>query len=199
MKEFDNLFNKISARIGSRELFTDLLDALIFPFVVHDECDLKRNPISKYSKNQLVIFHNLLILIGEKSENYNDFIGEYFMKTLSNGHNNQYFTPDTISDFLAKTISVNKINGVETICDTSCGSGRTLLSMAKQNRNRLFFGYDIELFCVKMAVCNLLMNNLKGEIAWCDPLSNEHFASFQICQDLLPIIGIVKKQNSFII
>ena len=199
MKEFDNLFNKISARIGSRELFTDLLDALIYPFVVHDECNLNRNPISNYSKSELAIFHDLLLLIAENSENYNDFIGEYFMRKMSNGHNNQYFTPDTVTDFISKTISSKYVNGVETICDTSCGSGRTLISMAKQNRNRLFFGYDIELFCVKMCVCNLLMHNLKGEVAWCDPLANDHFASFQICQIELPIIGIVKKQNSFII
>lgn len=199
MKDFDNLFTKISVHKGSRELFTDLLDALIFPFVVYDECNLKRNPINEYSNSEINVFYELLNLIGEKSEGYTDFIGEYFMKSMSNGHNNQYFTPDTVTNFISKTISSKNINGIETICDTSCGSGRMLISMAKENRNRLFFGYDIELFCVKMCVCNLLMHNLKGEVAWCDPLANDHFASFQICQMELPVIGIVKKQNSFII
>ncbi len=74
-----------------------------------------------------------------------------------------------------------------------------LLAAAKINRNMLFVGSDIDLTCVKMATVNLAYNSLKGEVAWMNTLSLEHFASFHINVDPItkfPYLIITGKNES---
>ena len=66
------------------------------------------------------------------------------------------------------------------VCDPACGSGRMLLAAAKFNRAIQMYGADNDLTCVNMAVINLCMNGLFGEIAWMDSLSNQWYRSYQI-------------------
>ena len=86
----------------------------------------------------------------------------------------------------------------QTVCDPACGSGRTLLAMAKQQRRLKFYGSDNDLTCVKMATLNLLINSMEGEIAWMDALSMEHYRSYKIKNVLIdnhyvPLLSIAAK------
>lgn len=57
-----------------------------------------------------------------------------------------------------------------------------------QGRRPRCFGSDIDIICVKMAVVNMLMNSIPGEIAWMNALTMEHWRSY--CIDLILIGGI---------
>jgi tRNA G37 N-methylase Trm5 len=66
------------------------------------------------------------------------------------------------------------------VLDPACGSGRMLLAAAKRNRQALFFGADLDITCCKMALLNMLLNSLTGEIAHMNSLSNEFFTGYKI-------------------
>ena len=93
------------------------------------------------------------------------------MECVSFGRNGQFFTPQEICDMMAKiTIEENKLKDNQAVCDPACGSGRTLLGIAKLNRRLKFYASDIDLTCVKMCVLNMMINCMEGEIAWMDTL-----------------------------
>ena len=60
--------------------------------------------------------------------------------------------------------------------DCCCGSGRMLLAVANENRERLlrvFIGHDVDLRCVKMTTLNLALHNLTGYVIWGNTLAAE--------------------------
>jgi len=66
------------------------------------------------------------------------------------------------------------------VLDPACGSGRMLLAAAKRNRFALFYGADLDISCCKMALINILLNSLTGEIAHMNSLSNEFFRGYKV-------------------
>ena len=201
---FDQVLNSLAYSKGIKEVFTDLIDCILYRIIFHDECNLKKNPAENYSVEDQGKLRELMILLGEIMENdgegLEDGLGDLFMEHLSFGRNGQYFTPQPISDMIAKmTLDSSEVKAGMSVNDCACGSGRMLLGAAKIERNLRFFGSDIDLTCVKMAVINLAMNNLVGEIVWGNPLTMDHYASFQIGRDFLtnfPTIAIRKEEHS---
>lgn len=61
----------------------------------------------------------------------------------------------------------------KTIADPCCGSGRTLLAAAKENRNRYFVGQDVDHRCAKITAINLALWNLYGKVIWGNSLTLE--------------------------
>jgi ribosomal protein L11 methylase PrmA len=68
----------------------------------------------------------------------------------------------------------------KTVHDSGCGSGRMLLAVAKLNRSCLVYGADLDVTCCKMALVNMLLNSLQGEIAHINSLSNEFNTGFKV-------------------
>jgi type I restriction-modification system DNA methylase subunit len=66
------------------------------------------------------------------------------------------------------------------VLDPACGSGRMLLAAAKRNRFALLFGADLDITCCKMALINMLLNSLTGEIAHMNSLSNEFHTGYKV-------------------
>lgn len=202
--KFNSLLTSLAYSKGIREVFVDLIDATLHGMIIHDECNLKRNPYPDYSDEDKPKLVELMVLLGEIMENDGegmyDALGDLFMEYLSFGKNGQYFTPQEITDMMAiMTFSGQEVKPGQSVNDCACGSGRMLLSAAKINREFRFYGSDIDLVCVKMAVLNLSLNNLIGEIVWGNPLTMDHYASFQIGKDFLtkfPFIAIVKQESS---
>jgi type I restriction-modification system DNA methylase subunit len=73
----------------------------------------------------------------------------------------------------------------ETILDPACGSGRMLLAAAKINRHNTFFGADLDGTCCKMALINMLLNSLQGEISHMKSLSKEFFRGYKVKTTLI--------------
>ena len=66
------------------------------------------------------------------------------------------------------------------LVDPACGSGRMLLATAKRNRFALLYGTDLDNTCCKMALIDMLLNSLTGEIAHMNSLSNEFFTGYKV-------------------
>jgi type I restriction-modification system DNA methylase subunit len=71
------------------------------------------------------------------------------------------------------------------VSDCACGSGRMLLAAAKINRSSLLYGADLDLTCCKMALINMLLNSLQGEIAHMNTLSNDFYRAYKVCTKLV--------------
>lgn len=128
----------------------------------------------------------MFLALGDASEGFDDMLGEIYMEYVSRGQHGQYFTPMNISDMMALCSGAENLKPEQSVCDPCCGSGRMLLAVAKvcakKNGNRRLFCYgsDIDLVCVKMAVINMMLNSIPGEIAWMNSLSMEHWRSYHI-------------------
>jgi 2-polyprenyl-3-methyl-5-hydroxy-6-metoxy-1,4-benzoquinol methylase len=133
-----------------------------------------------------------------------DALGDLFMECVSFGRNGQFFTPQPVCDMMAELNYGDDLADGKTVCDPACGSGRMLLAMAKKNRRLRFYGSDNDITCVKMAVLNMLINSMKGEIAWMNALTMEHYRSYHINLVLagtyyLPVLTITGKNETYMI
>jgi type I restriction-modification system DNA methylase subunit len=159
--------------------FTELLDWALLPFRKWDNAEEQNQAFETYRTHSKVTqLVTLITLIGDLSEGFSDPIGELFMQAISNGHNGQYFTPEPICSMLSgMSIGENSEPG-QTVCDCACGSGRMLLAAAKINRQFKLYGSDIDNTCCKMALLNMLLNSLQGEITNMNALSNEFYKGY---------------------
>ncbi|WP_164849837.1 N-6 DNA methylase [Mucilaginibacter limnophilus] len=160
--------------------FTDLLDWILLPFKRYEDKLEQQAALDTYRGHKKVNeLARLVTLIGELSEGFRDPLGELYMQAISNGHNGQYFTPEPICDMMA-AISVGNPTDGQTVADCACGSGRMLLSAAKINRHLKLYGADLDLTCCKMALINLLLNSLQGEVAHMNSLSNDFYRGYKV-------------------
>jgi type I restriction-modification system DNA methylase subunit len=161
LKEFERFANGQSLHTA----FVDLLDWTLLPFRKFNDAESQNAALEKYQTHpkvkQLV---TLVTIIGDLSEGFNDPIGELYMQAISNGHNGQYFTPTPICDMLATMSVGDNSRPGQTVADCACGSGRMLLAAAKINRHLQLYGADLDNTCCKMALLNMMLNSLTGEI-----------------------------------
>ena len=181
IKQLLTAFERYAYGNSLNNAFTELLDWTLLPFKMYNTSDQQNQALETYKSHpkveQLV---NLVTIIGDLSEEFNDPIGELYMQAISNGHNGQYFTPTPICEMISAMTIGEGIENRETILDPACGSGRMLLAAAKQNRHSTFYGADLDSTCCKMALINMLLNSLKGEIAHMNSLSNEFYKGYKV-------------------
>jgi hypothetical protein len=186
IKQLLKEFERFAYGQSLRTAFTDLLDWTLLPFKKFDSSDEQLLAFNTFRDHPNVEqLTSMLTLIGYLSEGYADPIGELYVQAISNGHNGQYFTPEPICDMMSiMSVGEQSQNG-KTVADCACGSGRMLLAAAKINRHMKFYGADLDITCCKMALLNMLLNSLIGEIAHMNSLSNELYKGFQVCTALV--------------
>lgn len=173
-------FDKYAYGKSAETAFTNLLDAILIPFKMYDTPQEHEAMIATITGlPQRETLASMAKLIGELSEGFRDPFGELYMQKVSKGHMGQYFTPEHVCDLMA-AISVGIPESGKTVLDPACGSGRMLLSAAKINRDLEFYGADIDAVCCKMALVNMLLQSLIGEIAHMNSLSNEFFTGYRV-------------------
>lgn len=186
IKPLLSAFERFAYGQSLHSAFTNMLDWMLLPFKKYNNAEEQQQALEIYRNHpkvqQLV---PLITIIGELSENFADPIGELFMQAISNGHNGQFFTPEPICDVFAKMQLADSSTPGQTVYDCACGSGRMLLAAAKVNRNLLLYGGDIDAICCKMALVNMLLNSLQGEIAHMDSLTNEFYRGYKVSTVLL--------------
>lgn len=156
------------------------IDFFLMPFrYFRDPLELKvqAEKLSAHPKaEKLSAFFSELSKI---SEPFEDILGELFMLEVSHGHLGQFFTPQPLCDMMGQMSGFNQLKDGQSVLDPACGSGRMLLAAARLNRNVRLYGADLDSLCCKMALANLLLNSLTGEIAHMDSLTNKFFESYQ--------------------
>lgn len=116
-----------------------------------------------------------------------DFFGHTYESTFQGrgkaSSTGQFFTPESISTLMSKTVNYNidYNNKIITVSDCCCGSGRLLLGfLADQLANReelnrhryVFYAEDIDIVSCKMTALNLMAHCLYGSVVCHDVLRN---------------------------
>lgn len=184
---FSAALTKLSYKQQLWDVFRDFLDFSLLAFKWWDQDPNKFSTFnSKYTQDDLDVFLNAFTVLGEiaagDGKGFNDPFGDYFMEHFASRITGQFFTPVSICDLTAEISGVRNCKPGQTICDPTCGSGRTLLAAAKIQREAIFFGADIDVTCCKMTVLNFLMNTMRGEVAWMDSIRMKHWKSWRIDQ-----------------
>jgi type I restriction enzyme M protein len=183
MKDINNLvklFERCAHRQNYSAAFGDLLDFILIPLKMHDTAEGQQQALAtltEHPKRQQLV--PLMTEVGELAEGFCDPLGALYEQLISKGHNGQFFTPDPVAELLAKLTAAGEAQTGERVLDPACGSGRMLLAAAKVNRHRRFYGADIDPLCCKMALVNMLLNSLTGEIAHMDSLSNNFYTGYK--------------------
>jgi len=179
-----SLFEKYAYAKEYATAFSELLDAILIPFKMCDTDEEREVQLLSLTNHpQKDVLGQLANNIGELAEGFRDPLGDLYMQTVSKGHLGQYFTPEHMCDLMA-ILSVGISENGKSVLDPACGSGRMLLAAAKINRHQVFYGADIDKVCCKMAVFNMLLQSLTGEIAHMNSLSNEFFTGYQVSTTL---------------
>jgi len=180
-KKLNDVLSQLTCSRSKHEVFSELLNFFLIPFEYHNTGEALKKQYEDLMNNKnralfLEFFTELSIL---SDEGFCDPLGDFYMESISHGHLGQYFTPEPLCDMMAIMI-LSDIENDKTVLDPACGSGRFLLSAAKMNRTLKLYGADLDQNCCKMALINMLMNSLSGEIAHMNSISNEFYKSYII-------------------
>lgn len=201
-ESFTQIMDQLARHYGIHNLFSDFLTLLICAFSHGAKEKEYLNIIGKYEKPEAYkLSEALTALVVEMTgdgDGMVDVLGKYFEENLSFGKNGQFFTPQHICDMMARIN--NPVQFTDQILDPACGSGRMLMAMAKVNRFARFNGADNDLNCAKMTVINLYLNNMYGEVAWMNSLTNQYFGGWVIEHTIkgVPRIREITRRESYI-
>ena len=175
-KELECIFEEMGYIQTVQEKFDRLLNACLFIYRFNPTKEEQKEFIDTVQGTNGQLYIKAMQLIFNDSEGMHDAIGDFFQSIISRHSNSQFFTPECVSDLSALVVmGKNNIKEGMSVCDPSVGSGRMLLSAAKfagKDKHKLhYYGVDIDLRCIKIALLNLCMHSLRGELVWGDSLA----------------------------
>jgi hypothetical protein len=122
----------------------------------------------------------MITIANNNGQLFNDPFVDFYEANVVKKASGQFFTPQCVSDLVARILGIEagRNNGV--IYDPTCGSGSTILGAARENPRLNFFAADRDLVCCKMMVISFMLNRLAGEVAWMDSLTLAHWKSWHL-------------------
>lgn len=120
------------------------------------------------------------LLAQETKEKQKDIIGQIYMERVTLGEGGQFFTPHEVANLMTQLTVGTEPNLEERICDPCCGSGRFLISMARERPNARFYGNDIDLRCAKMTALNMWLFDLNAVITCGNGLTDQWSIGYEI-------------------
>lgn len=172
-----NLIERMNTSKGYVDNFDSFVDFALFPFLANpNEYECKNYIAHRESE----IYKEALLLLGDTAEDYHDCFGNIFMDRISHGANGQFFTPESVCEFMAGITDPQS----ETINDCCCGSGRLLLAGLKKSRENnqepWIYASDIDRRCCRLALLNLCLNSARGSVTHMDALMLESWGTWHI-------------------
>ena len=140
----------------------------------------------------------------EKGEKYYyDYLGVFYEDIIQSkykaGTNGQFFTPQSVSKLMAKTLMQNTGGMVN---DCACGSGRLLLDAHSENPSAILIGQDLDPVACKMAVLNFYVSGVRGSVIHMNTLTLEVFECWRVnnyihCGLPIPHIELVNGRDAY--
>lgn len=222
-REMEKTFMNI-VRSSGRDyvrVFGSFLDYMIGFFSLNNP----EVPDWTYKKEETAMFNEMMrqyfaiMQIKLKSLEWYDVFGDFFMDIVapsSKQYNGQFFTPQTVCDFMAAVtvgegweqkephITCGAFGKRVVVNDAACGSGRLLLSARAKSvrdwfRDMYYVAEDIDLLCCKMTAINLCVHGCFGEVINHDSLTepDKVKVGYIINEGLYPINGGLPTIRSF--
>lgn len=177
-KLFGEYLEGISRKHGRAKVFDDFLQIIVCCLSMGRAEELYFKTIKPYDREELNLFSQAFasLVMQMDNEPLTDPFGDYFEEFLSNSKNGQFFTSVGVCDLMTQLTTAVKPgeerkSGDVRVYDPTCGSGRLLLTAAKQDRKQFFIGADISYTCCLMTIINLCLNSLNGEVLHMNTLS----------------------------
>ena len=187
-QSFAKIIDGLAYRWDRRQIFSDFLEMAICTLSMGAKEERYMEIISTYSPEEInsfaKAFSALIIEMDDQGNGYKDILGEYFTLEITNCNNGQYFTPQSVCDMM------------QALVDPTCGSGRTLIAVAKRNPDNEFFAADVDRNCAMMTAINMCLNTMFGEVAWMDSLSNEYYNGWRILWHFIGVPYLVEVPES---
>ena len=185
--DFRKNFERLAYTQSYSSVFDDFLDFALYQLNIDKANDPNRERLDKKYKEEdgilfAKMFNDWAIATDNEGEGFYDVLGDLFMELLAKERIGQYFTPMPICDMMAQMTYGTSITEIAapTVHDPAVGSGRMIMAIAKMNRNAKFFSADLDITCCKMTVLNMMANSMRGEVAWMNSLSMEHYGGWFI-------------------
>lgn len=195
-RDFTKSFEKIAYRYGYNDVFRDFLDMSIcalsfgrYEEKYHQVMDKYRNDEVRFEFPKLfALWLTSVARVYEDTGKPYDLLGEFYMKVVGgNEKTGQFFTPMPVCELMAQiAVGENSNQQYKSMCDPSCGSGRTLLAAHATSGWNLnyFFGADLDPTCCKMAILNFYAHGMvASEVAHMNSLSMEFYGGWRIQMD----------------
>ena len=115
-------------------------------------------------------------LVFETTEEQHDVLGDIYMEYVSRGYHGQFFTPEHITELMAKIVSPENGN----VLDSCCGSGRMLIAASKSNPQGFLTGIDLDSKCAKMTALNMFFFDLNADVYCGNSLTAEMSTLWQV-------------------
>lgn len=199
---FGKYLEGISRIHGRAKVFDDFLQIIVCCLSMGRAEELYFKTIKPYDRDELNLFSQAFasLVMEMDSAPLDDPFGDYFEEFLSNSRNGQFFTPISICDLMTQLTTAVKPgeerrNGDVRIYDPACGSGRLLLSAAKEDRKQFFIGADISHTCCLMTIINLCLNSLNGEVLHMNTISQTCWHHWCVIVDSFTKIPTVYEVN----
>ena len=199
---FGEYLEDISRKHGRAKVFDDFLQIIVCCLSMGRKEELYFKTIKPYFKEELNLFSQAFASLIVQMDNapLDDPFGDYFEEFLSSGKNGQFFTPICVCDLMTQLTTAIKPgeerkSGDVRVYDPACGSGRLLLSAAKQDRKQFFIGADISYTCCLMTIINLCLNGLNGEVLHMNTISLKCWHHWCVIVDSFTKIPTVYEVN----
>lgn len=201
-ESFGEYLEGISRIHGRAKVFDDFLQIIVCCLSMGRKEELYFKTIKPYSKEELNLFSQAFASLIVQIDNapLEDPFGDYFEEFLSNSRNGQFFTPVCVCDLMVQLTTAIHPNeerkeGDVRVYDPACGSGRLLLSAAKQDMKQFFIGADISYTCCLMTIINLCLNSLNGEVLHMNTITQECWHHWCVIVDSFTKIPTVYEVN----
>jgi len=198
-KEFIGLIENLSGSYSPHQIFSDFCTmaaiSLYQPFVKDEDLEKEYLSIIKqYNKKDADVFPKLFCCVIEGLEaKFGDFLGECYMSLgISNKHQGQFFTPYTISKFMAMILDVPDKEKIG-VSDPACGAGGMIIAYAEMMKEQEINyqvkleaqAVDIDKMCFHMTYIQLSLLGISAEVIWGNSLTLDAYRTWHTPRNCL--------------
>ena len=174
LRELEKMLNNFTYGNGF-DISTVFDDWLLF-IINNFNTKPQPNPSWKYTKDQNMVFHNMMcewIRVMERfveRKGWYDAFGELYEACVAGkgrrSNSGQFFTPPHICDLMVHVNCGDRKMVKKNVGDPTCGSGRLLLSFNSMCPGNYMCAEDLDRTCCMMTVANFIIHGVVGEVVW---------------------------------
>ncbi len=187
MNEIIKILEILSRRHQPQDVFRDFCRMSVCALSLQQMEEEYLLIVKRYDKEDVKQIAEMFRLLVNTMDQFDDVLGQVYMEIVGRWKSSalgQFFTPISLCEMMARNI-YNENEYYRSFNDCACGSGRTLLAMAKQMKpyqllTSKFYAEDLDPICVDMAAINFCLSSMQSRILRCNTLSMEIYYGYTI-------------------